>query len=179
MVTFSKVQKKISGRTFTPGVIEPSFGLGRIIYCIFEHSYNIREGRRILSLPPHIAPVKCSVLPLMPNPKLTVFIPRIVSLLTAADLSSKVDTAQSIGRRYARTDEIGIPFAITIDYTTVEDDTVTLRDRDNTSQIRVPIEKVAELLQKVIGQKITWQKVTEEYPKFDRPDEKDDDAKDK
>jgi len=164
MVTVEKVNKKISGRTFIPHVIEPSFGIGRIIYCTMEHAFNIRESRRILSFPPHIAPLKCSVLPLMDKPPLTAFVSRIVSSLNAADISSKVDTVQSIGRRYARTDEIGIPFAVTIDYTTIQDDTVTLRDRDNTSQIRVKIDEVPELVNLLIRQKTTWQDLQTRYP---------------
>jgi len=168
MVTIEKVDKKISGRTFIPHVIEPSFGIGRIIYCTMEHAFNTRESRRILSFPPHIAPLKCSVLPLMDKPQLTVFVTRIVSLLTAADISSKVDTVQSIGRRYARTDEIGIPFALTIDYTTIQDDTVTLRDRDNTSQIRVKIDEIPDLVNSLIRQRTTWNELKTRYPIVER-----------
>jgi glycyl-tRNA synthetase (class II) len=78
----------------TPHVIEPSFGLGRIIYSILEHSYNVREGdaqRAYLSLPPIIAPTKVSVLPLRSSPVLQPFIARIVALLKDHGISSKVD----------------------------------------------------------------------------------------
>jgi glycyl-tRNA synthetase len=161
LLTIERVQKKVAGETFTPHVIEPSFGIGRIVYSILEQSYWIRPGdeqRGVLSLAPQIAPVKCSVLPLLHKPELQKFVPALVSSLKAAGLSSKVDlTGQSIGRRYARTDEIGIPFAITIDYQTVDDGTVTLRERDTTEQIRVPLEKVAQLIRDLCDSKITWQ----------------------
>jgi glycyl-tRNA synthetase len=101
----------------------------------------------------------------MPKPELTPFIPRIVNALKNAGISSKVDSVQSIGRRYARTDEIGIPFGITIDYTTCQDDTVTLRNRDKTSQVRVKIDEIGELVSSLINLKTTWQQVEEKYPK--------------
>jgi len=145
--------------------------LEELFIVFFEHAFNIRDERRILSLAPHIAPVKCSVLPLLNNPKLTAYISRIVSSLTAAGLSSKVDMVQSIGRRYSRTDEIGIPFGITIDFDTEKDDTVTLRDRDHTSQIRVKIDDVAHLVSSVIDQKQSWKDLEQKYPKFERKDD--------
>jgi len=170
LVSFVQVQKKINGHTFVPHVIEPSFGIGRIIYAVFEHSYYIRENdekRGVLALPPHIAPVKASVLPLLTNQKLIAFVPRIVSQLTAVGISSKVDTVQSIGRRYARTDEIGIPYGITIDYTTVEDETVTLRNRDMTSQVRVKVDEIAALVKDLVDGKLQWKDAEAKYPKFD------------
>jgi len=168
LVTFTKVQKKIAGKHITPGVIEPSFGIGRILYSVLEHSYYERgndEQRRVLSLPPAIAPVKCSVLPLLQNETLTAFIPRLTQLLTRHGISSKVDeTGQSIGRRYARTDEIGIPFGITIDHETTEKDSITLRERDSTSQVRVPINEVASLISQLIEGVTTWSDVQAKYP---------------
>jgi glycyl-tRNA synthetase len=170
MITIEKKESKVTGTTFVPNVIEPSFGIGRIIYCLFEHSFNIRDNRRILSLVPHIAPLKCSVLPLQNNQQLLALVPRIVSLLTSAGLSNKVDTVQSIGRRYSRTDEIGIPFAVTIDFDTLKDDTVTLRDRDNTAQIRVKIDEVAQLVLSVIEQRVSWKDLEQKYPKYESKD---------
>jgi len=87
--------------------------------------------------------------------------------LTAHNLSNKVDsTGQSIGKRYARTDEIGIPYAITIDRQTQEDNTVTLRERDTMLQIRVPLGEVARLVQDIVQGRTSWKEVTEskKYP---------------
>jgi glycyl-tRNA synthetase len=94
MITFNEVEEKIYGENITPHVIEPSFGLGRIIYAILEHSYSVREGdeqRGLLSLVPLIAPVKVSVLPLRSTPELLAIIPKVVSLLKEQGLSNKVD----------------------------------------------------------------------------------------
>jgi glycyl-tRNA synthetase len=137
---FEKKTKEISGAAFFPGVIEPSFGIGRVIYSLLEHSYWVREGddekRAVLSLPALIAPYKCAVLPLMNQDKFSPFTSRLRDLLRRSGLSCRVDdSGVSIGRRYARMDEVGVPFAITIDHTTIDDDTVTLRERDSTSQV--------------------------------------------
>lgn len=95
----------------------------------------------MVALLPSIAPVKCSVIPLVVNNRdFRPYVTRISNALTVLGLSNKVDdVGQSIGKRYARTDEIGIPFGITVDYDTLKDDTVTVRERDSMSQIRVPV----------------------------------------
>ncbi|KAK2143215.1 hypothetical protein LSH36_864g00036 [Paralvinella palmiformis] len=91
----------------TPSVIEPSFGIGRIMYAILEHNFHIREGdeqRSWLSLPPVVAPYKCSVLPLSNNPDFESFVKQLSESLTRFEVSHKVDASSgSIGRRYART----------------------------------------------------------------------------
>jgi len=171
MVTIVQKEEKVSGEAFTPHVIEPSFGIGRIVYSILEQCYYMRsaddEQRAVLAIPARIAPVKCSVLPLLQKPELIAFVPQLSSSLTAANLSHKVDTTgQSIGKRYARTDEIGIPFGITIDRQTIEDGTVTLRDRDTMLQIRVPVGEVARVVQDIVLGRSSWKDVTEskKYP---------------
>jgi glycyl-tRNA synthetase len=178
MVSFQQVEEKISGHNITPHVIEPSFGLGRIIYSILEHSYVVRETvkrddnrneekRAYLSLPAIIAPTKVSVLPLVTSEELQKFTAEIVKNLKSEGISSKVDeTGQSIGRRYARTDEIGIPFGITIDFDTVQDNTVTFRDRDSLQQVRIPISEVGVVCRKLCDNSTTWSQVLEKYPLF-------------
>jgi len=169
MIEFVPKKIKISGRTFLPSVIEPAFGLGRIIYSLLEHAYFTREeddSRGVLSLKPIIAPYKASILPLTSDDKLIALVPRLVTLLTQNRISHKVDVSGvSIGRRYSRMDEIGCPFGITIDHQTLVDDTVTLRERDTTEQVRIPIEMVPELLENLIDEETTWADVTEKYPK--------------
>jgi len=171
MVAFEHQKKRITGQQITPGVIEPSFGIGRILYALLEHAYRCRENseqRHVLSLAPTIAPVKVSILPLMKNATLAPFVPEIVNLLTLNGISSKVDdVGQSIGKRYARTDEIGIPYGITIDFQTVQDNTVTVRERDSMSQVRVLIAEVSGLLQRLINGVTTWIQVQEKYPKIE------------
>jgi len=166
MVSIIRQEEKVFGETFIPHVIEPSYGIGRIVYTILEHCYWVRKATDVLSIPPRIAPIKCSVLPLLTKPNVLKFVPIIVANLTAAGVSHKVDSTGHIYKRYARTDEIGIPFGITIDTQTIEDNSITLRERDSTLQIRVPIAKVARLLQNIMLGWTNWQAITEskKYP---------------
>jgi len=131
---------------YSPSVIEPSFGIGRIVYCIFEHCFKVREEdaqRTYFVFPPLVAPVKCSILPLMDKPDLNVVVQSIKSMLTKEGISSKIDdSGQTIGKRYARTDECGIPFAITVDFDTLKDETVTLRDLQTMKQVRMKIQEL-------------------------------------
>lgn len=91
-------------------------------------------------MPPLIAPVKCSVLPLSSKPELLQKVTQVTQELRKRELSFRVDDSSgSIGRRYARTDEIAIPFGITIDFETLKSETVTLRERDTTLQVRLPV----------------------------------------
>lgn len=166
MVTFKKTQKMENGKNIVPGVIEPSFGIGRILYCIFEHSYKERDAfRTFLSFKPIIAPVKCSILPLMQKDELTAPLKGIAQSLTKQGISHKVDDSSAkIGKRYARTDEIGIPFGITVDYQTLEDNTVTLRERDSMKQIRIPINDLPNTLHNLCNDLLVWEDVTKKYP---------------
>lgn len=171
MVAFKVTSKKVTGESILPTVIEPSFGVGRIIQCIFEHSYRVREDdekRGFLSIPAIIAPVKCSILPLISSDELSPFVDQLRRLLTDVNISHKVDDAgQTIGRRYARTDEIGIPYGITIDFQTVKDQTVTLRDRDSTRQVRVPLQDLPSALIPLVNGRWTWSTVEEKFPTFE------------
>lgn len=179
MIEFKVVKKRKVGEKVTPSVIEPSFGIGRILYTILEHSFVVRSNddkRSMVALPATIAPVKCSVLPLVVNnPAFRPIVSRIASLLTASGLSNKVDdVGQTIGKRYARTDEIGVPFGVTIDYKTLEDDTVTVRERDSMEQIRVPIVDVPLLILQIANGASSWAVAREKYPAHTPEAENDD-----
>lgn len=145
VVIFREYKKTVQVQEVTPSVIEPSFGIGRIMYAVWEHNFRSREGdeqRTYLSLPPIIAPYKCSILPLFSKPEFTPFVKSLSSALTKCDVSHKVDdSGGSIGRRYARTDEISIPYGITIDFQTLNESvpTATLRERDSKQQIRAGV----------------------------------------
>ncbi|KAH9329947.1 hypothetical protein KI387_002055, partial [Taxus chinensis] len=152
MVSISKVIKKEHQRVFTPSVIEPSFGIGRVIYCLFEHCFYTRPSKagdeqcNVFSFPSLVAPKKCTVFPLVQNEKYEATAQLISKSLTAAGISHKIDmTGASIGKRYARTDELGVPFAITVDF----DTSATIRERDSKDQIRVPVEEVASVVKEV------------------------------
>ncbi|KAK1318338.1 hypothetical protein QJS10_CPB04g00106 [Acorus calamus] len=167
MVSISVVKKKEHQRVFTPSVIEPSFGIGRIIYCLFEHSFYTRASKaedeqlNVFRFPPLVAPIKCTVFPLVKIPKFEDVARQIAKSLTAAGISHIIDiTGTSIGKRYARTDEIGVPFAVTVDSTS----TVTIRERDSKDQIRVGIEEVAAVIKEVTDGQSTWADVMWRFP---------------
>ncbi len=141
-------KEKVIGERFVPHVIEPSYGIDRIFYMILEHSYS--EGKksdeeyRILKLNPVVAPVKVGIFPLINDKKLIDIAKKIDTDLRNKNVSTYYDEGGTIGRRYARMDEIGTPFCITIDHDTIDDKSVTIRDRDTTKQIRVEINKLME-----------------------------------
>jgi glycyl-tRNA synthetase len=177
MVTVKRFQKTVHVEEIIPSVIEPSFGIGRIMYAIFEHNFRSREGdeqRNYISLPPVIAPLKCSVLPLSNNPDFAPLVAELSSDLTECDVSHKVDDSSgSIGKRYARTDEIAIPYGITVDFDSLkEPHTVTLRERDSTLQVRIKADEVADVVRRMSIGKMTWQQVTEKFPKFEAQETK-------
>lgn len=159
---------------YTPSVIEPSFGIGRILYALLEHSYYVREGddqRAVFRFPPCVAPTKVLVVPISNNAEFNPFIKQIVSKLRHNGISNKVDSSSgSIGRRYARNDEVGTPFGITIDFQTIKDQTVTLRERDSTKQIRATIDEIILACDDMIDGKITWEELVKKYGEFEGQD---------
>lgn len=156
------VKEKITGERVVPHVIEPSHGLDRIFYTILEHAYDHRDedDYTVLRLKPEMAPVKVGVFPLMSRDGLDLEAQRVHQLLMSAGVDSFYDDSGSIGKRYARMDEIGTPWCVTVDYETLEAGTeafgtVTLRDRDSTAQTRVRVEDlvatVKDLLQRPLS----------------------------
>jgi glycyl-tRNA synthetase len=139
-----------SGEHVTPHVVEPSFGVGRLVYTVLVHAYREDEvdgeTRRYLAVPPGMAPTTAGVFPLMDRDGLDEFAHEVAADLRAAGLSVTYDDAGAIGRRYRRQDEVGTPFCVTVDYDTLEDDTVTVRERDSTAQRRVAVDGLAETL---------------------------------
>lgn len=129
--------EKVSGRKLVPHVIEPSYGVDRILYAVLDHSYQKKDDDVTLRLKGLVAPIKAGVFPLMPKDGLDEIALQVHESLSRAGLPSYYDDTGSIGRRYARMDEIGTPCCVTIDYDTKSDGTVTLRDRDSAEQVRV------------------------------------------
>lgn len=153
IITIQKVTIKEHERKFTPSVIEPSFGIGRIIYTLLEHTFAVREGdeqRTWLKLPPIIAPVKCSLLPLSSQEEFQPLLQELAAALARESVSYRLDDSSTgIGRRYARTDEIAIPFGVTVDFKSLQERTVTVRERNSMQQIRVKIEEIAPLVSRL------------------------------
>lgn len=173
MVSIKQHQKTIHVEEIIPNVVEPSFGIGRIMYALFEHNFRIREGdeqRTFLALPPVVAPLKCSLLPLSSNTEFQPFIKQLSQELTRLDVSHKVDDSSgSIGRRYARTDEIAIPFGVTIDFDSlISPHSATLRERDSMAQVRIPLDVLPEVVHDLAYGKTTWSVVASKFPKFEQ-----------
>ncbi|MDP3762846.1 MAG: glycine--tRNA ligase [bacterium] len=126
-----------SGEKFIPHVIEPTFGLGRTILAILLSAYREDGERVILSLPPKIAPYKVGVFPLVSNKENLVKKAREIYDELREHFAAAWDDRGNIGKRYYSQDEIGTPWCVTIDYQTLDDGTVTIRDRDSGKQERV------------------------------------------
>jgi glycyl-tRNA synthetase len=134
-----------------PKVIEPTFGMERIFLAVLTKAYNFDEKRQniILKLPAKLAPVKAAVFPIIKGEEFEKISADIVRDLRK-EWNIAYDKSGSIGRRYARNDEIGTPMCITIDENSLKDKSVTIRDRDTTKQIRVKISELKEVVRKVI-----------------------------
>lgn len=170
MVKIKRATKTVLVEEIVPNVIEPSFGIDRIMYSLLEHNFKLRpenELRSYFSFPAVVAPIKCSVLPLSNHDEFHPFVDEILAGLKLEGVSSKVDaTRGSIGRRYVRTDEIGIPYGITIDFDTVKDKTVTLRHCISTDQIRVDITAICCLVRDLTTGKMEWDDAKKIWPEF-------------
>lgn len=133
---------------FTPYVIEPSAGLGRVMLAFLIDSYHEEDKRVVLKLHPKLAPYKAAVFPLLSNkPELMDKAKAVYKDLKEA-LGGEVyfDDRGNIGKRYLYQDEIGTPFTITVDFDTLEDDTVTIRDRDTAGQVRVKVTDLSKTI---------------------------------
>jgi glycyl-tRNA synthetase len=135
-----------------PHIFELSMGIDRSIYAILEHSYfedRERDDRIILKLKPYLAPMLFGVLPLMTKHGLSEKAQNIYSKFKR-EFDTFYDESGSIGRRYRRLEEIGVPFAVTIDKITMEDDTVTVRYRDTMQQERIKVSELQEFFQNAL-----------------------------
>ena len=153
----TKVEEK--GRRFIPHVVEPSFGLDRLVYVALEYAYRIKDDRALLSLPRDIAPIQVGVYPLVSKDGLPEKAREVYKMLLEEGFTVEYDESGSIGRRYARADEIGTPLGITIDYQTLKDDTVTIRDRDSWKQVRTKITDLPRLLREYFRNKIEFEEL--------------------
>ncbi|WP_435126236.1 glycine--tRNA ligase [Halobaculum sp. D14] len=154
VANFSVEEVTENGEHVTPHVVEPSFGVDRILYTLVEHAYREDtvdgEPRTYLSLESEVAPRDAAVFPLVTNDdELTALADDVMAALRDAGLSVEYDDSGSIGRRYRRQDEVGTPFCVTVDRDGLEGggpDTVTVRERDSARQVRLPVDDVADEL---------------------------------
>ncbi|KAI9840545.1 MAG: Glycine--tRNA ligase 1, mitochondrial [Thelocarpon superellum] len=157
-------------REYTPNVIEPSFGIGRILYCLLEHVYWHRAGdeaRGVLSFPPGVAPTKVLIVPLSTHPSFAPFVKKLSLRLRVSGISYRVDdSSASIGKRYSRNDELGTALGITVDFDSVKDNTFTLRDRDSTKQVRASMDEITAAIKSLVDGTETWDMVFKRLPEF-------------
>ncbi len=132
----------IQGKKFIPHVLELSFGVDRCILALLDNGLSERDGKTVLKLPAKLAPWDVGVYPLVTKGGLPEKAREVYQMLKKMGYKAFYDESGSIGRRYARADEIGVPFGITIDFQTLEDNTVTIRFRDTGEQERVSVEKL-------------------------------------
>jgi glycyl-tRNA synthetase len=138
-----------SGERYVPHVIEPAAGVGRSMMAFLLAAYDEDEiggeARTVLRLHHRLAPIKVAILPLSRNERLVPTARKVLELLQPQFMTD-YDETQSIGRRYRRQDEAGTPFCVTVDFDTIEDSAVTVRDRDTLVQDRIPIDELVEHL---------------------------------
>lgn len=155
-VVLREEEVREAGRRFIPHVAEPSFGAERLMYVALEYAYTEREGRVVLRLPKDIAPLDAAVFPLVNRDGLPEYAKRVYNVLVSEGFRVEYDDSGSIGRRYARVDEVGVPVAITVDYRSLEDDTVTVRDRDTWRQVRVKVSELPGRLRSYLEDKLSF-----------------------
>ncbi|MEM2272765.1 MAG: glycine--tRNA ligase [Candidatus Bathyarchaeia archaeon] len=162
-VEIARMEVRERGKRFIPHVIEPSFGSDRLAYAALEYAYTVKDDRVILRLPRDIAPIQLAVLPLVSRDGLPEKAKEVYNLLLDEGFYVEYDESGYIGRRYARFDEIGVPLCITVDYQTLKDDTVTIRDRDSWRQVRTQMRELPSLLHKYFRYKINFEDLGTPY----------------
>ena len=138
------------GEKIVPHVFELSMGVDRSLYTLIEHSYSETQNRRILKLPYFLAPIQVAVFPLVSRDGLPEKALKIYEMIKL-DFDSIFDEKGDIGRRYRKMDEIGTPVCVTIDYQTLNDDTVTIRDRDTMAQRRIHVSELKNTLSAILS----------------------------
>ncbi len=159
IISFEDHEETVRGKKVIPHVIEPSYGIDRIIYSVLLHSYTENDDRIYLKLDKQIAPIGVSVFPLVNKAELVETAHRIRDEFRNYGVISEYDGSGTIGRRYARADEIGVPFAVTVDHETLENQTVTIRNRDDLKQVRIPIKDIYGVLIDLLEGKIEFENI--------------------
>ena len=146
-----------------PKVIEPTFGMERVFLAVLTRAYNYDEKRNniVLKLPSKLAPIKSAIFPLVKTDKKLVDVAKGIFNDLKKDWNVDYDESGSVGKRYARNDEIGTPYCITVDGDSLKNKDVTIRCRDTTKQIRVKISELKDVLRKLINQEIKFEKIKE------------------
>jgi glycyl-tRNA synthetase len=152
---FSKERLSVTvdKQPIVPNVLEIAFGIERPLFCLLDNSFQLETEARDtdwLQFPPEVAPIQVAVFPLMGKDELLGPAHEIYDDVIDAGFIAQFDVGGSIGRRYRRQDEVGTPFCITVDYSTVQDGTVTIRDRDSMEQVRIHRKELTATLKKLV-----------------------------
>ena len=145
-IKFEDIEEELKGEKIIPHVIEPSFGIDRILYCVLLHSFVDEGEKEYFKFKKEIAPIQISVFPLQNKKEMPEISQKITNSLREEGYSVDYNISGSIGKRYAKADEIGIPLAITVDFDSIEDNSVTVRNRDTEEQERININKLNEYI---------------------------------
>jgi len=160
-VNFEEIEETVRGEKIFPHVIEPSYGIDRIVYSVLLHTFteDAENEREYFKLPADIAPVEVSVFPLVNKNGLREIALKIRDDLRNNGFIAEFDASGTIGRRYARADEIGVPFALTVDHDSLKDNKVTIRNRDNLKQKRIPISNISAIIEDLIKFRIKFKDI--------------------
>ena len=141
-------------------IAEPSFGVERAFLVVMFDAYNYDKKREniVLSLGPRIAPIKAGIFPIVKVDKKVVGIAKDIYEMLKSEWNVVYDDGGAVGRRYARQDEAGTPFCITVDADSVKGKDITIRERDSTKQIRVKISELKNIFRKLILGEIAFDK---------------------
>ncbi|MGZ7118962.1 MAG: glycine--tRNA ligase, partial [Methanobacterium sp.] len=163
LLNFEEVEETVRGEKIFPHVIEPSYGIDRIVFSVLLHTFteDKENEREYFKLPADIAPVEVSVFPLVNKDGLSEIAVKIRDELRNDGFIAEFDASGTIGRRYARADEIGVPFALTVDHDTLEDHKVTIRNRDNLKQKRIPISSAGPILEDLLKYRIKFEEISD------------------
>lgn len=142
---------------FIPHVLELSFGIDRNIYALLDIFYTIDKERDYFAFPTLVTPIDVAVFPLVSKDNIPEMSEKVFDMLKT-EFKAFYDESGSIGRRYRRQDEIGTKFEVTIDYDSLKDNDVTIRERDSMKQIRVKIDDLVNVLHKLMGGKLEFEK---------------------
>ncbi|MDR2545056.1 MAG: glycine--tRNA ligase [Methanobrevibacter sp.] len=154
-LSFEELDEEVKGEKIIPHVIEPSFGIDRIIYGLLLHSFSsvtVKEDGKdkikdYFKFTSDVSPIKVAVFPLVKKSRLPEIAIDIKDSLRLDGFTVEYDSSGTIGKRYARSDEIGIPLAVTVDFETLDDNCVTVRNRDSEKQGRVKIEELKSYIE--------------------------------
>ena len=146
----------VEGKKILCHVTELSFGVDRNIFALIDMNYGLRQNKIVLKVPKNMAPISAGIFPIVKNDAKVRGLAEKVYDELRMGLDCFYDASGSVGKRYARADEIGVPYCITVDFDSLKDNSVTVRDRDSTKQVRVKIDKLEAVLKDLLRDRVKF-----------------------